>query len=228
MRDRGAASPGLVPIGELGGRRLAEGEPDLRGWPVVASTGDRIGTVAELLVDVSAGEVAALAVATAGADRASLARWADLPHVVLPLEHADIDMQRQAVVPDAIGRARLYTLERDAGSMTVDAGGRGAALRSAPAMGSAAPDAPLPSSVRAGARPANAEVTIEHTEDGEQVVRVPIVEERLVVQPVVTDVLVIRKRAVRDAQVVEADLRRERLDVHDSTRPGRDDAERRR
>ena len=58
-------------------------------------------------------------------------------------------------------------------------------------------------------------VTVERTADGGEVVRVPIVEEELVVErrPVVKEVLVIRKRAVRDERVVEADLRREQLHV---------------
>ena len=58
-------------------------------------------------------------------------------------------------------------------------------------------------------------VTVEHTADGGSVIRVPIVEEQLVVErrPVVREVLVIRKRAVERQQVVEADLRRERVDV---------------
>jgi uncharacterized protein (TIGR02271 family) len=44
---------------------------------------------------------------------------------------------------------------------------------------------------------------------------VPVVEEELVVErrPVVKEVVVIRKRAVQEEQVVEADLRRERIDV---------------
>ena len=58
-------------------------------------------------------------------------------------------------------------------------------------------------------------MTVERTADGGEVVRVPIVEEELVVErrPVVKEVLVIRKRAVRDERVVEADLRREQLHV---------------
>ena len=211
------AAAGLVPIGELGGRRLADGEPDLRGWEVRASSGDTLGVVADLLVDTAAGEIAALAVVPP--DRArTLARWADGAHVVLPVEQVEIDASRRAVVPDAIGRARLYVLERSAGP-ALDLPEHGS-LRSAPALGTTPSDAPLPSTVHAAPRPADADVTIERTADGEEVVRVPIVEERLVVQPVVTDVLVIRKRAVADTRVVEADLRRERLDVDDTTRDG--------
>ena len=211
------AVAGLVPLGELGGRRLADGEPDLRGWEVRASSGDVLGVVADLLVDTAAGEIAALAVVPPEHAR-TIERWRDGAHVVLPVEQVDIDASRRAVVPDAIGRARLYALERGA-APAFDLADQGS-LRSAPAMGTPPRDAPLPSTVHAAPRPADADVTIERTADGEEVVRVPIVEERLVVQPVVTDVLVIRKRAVADSRVVEADLRRERLDVHDTTRDG--------
>jgi hypothetical protein len=206
-----------VPLGELAGRRLAEGEPDPRGWDVLASTGGRLGTVADLLVDVEAGEVAALALVPADADR-RLSGWRDGPHVVLPMEHVELDAARRAVVPDAVGRARLYVLERDSGTARL---ADTPPARSAPAMGVAA-DAPLPPGVRTAPLPPEAEVTVERGEDGEETVRVPIVEERLVVQPVVTEVLVIRKRKVSDAQVVEADLRREKLEVHDPTRTDAD------
>ncbi|MDF1503653.1 DUF2382 domain-containing protein [Roseisolibacter sp. H3M3-2] len=58
-------------------------------------------------------------------------------------------------------------------------------------------------------------VTVERQADGGQVIRVPVVEEELVVErrPVVKEVVVIRKRAVADERVVEAELRRERLEV---------------
>ena len=58
-------------------------------------------------------------------------------------------------------------------------------------------------------------VTVERTADGEEIIRVPIVREELVVErrPVVKEVLVIRKRAAHDDRVIEADLRRERVDV---------------
>ena len=58
-------------------------------------------------------------------------------------------------------------------------------------------------------------VTVQRTADGGEIVRVPVVEEELVVErrPVVKEVVVIRKRAMRDERVVSADLRRERIEV---------------
>jgi sporulation protein YlmC with PRC-barrel domain len=72
---------------------------------------------------------------------------------------------------------------------------------------------------RAGAAPPAATthpgVTVERSAEGEEVIRVPIVREELVVErrPVVKEVIVIRKRAAREERVIEADLRRERLEV---------------
>jgi hypothetical protein len=72
---------------------------------------------------------------------------------------------------------------------------------------------------RAGAAPPSAAahpgVTVQRTAEGEEIISVPIVREELVVErrPVVKEVVVIRKRAAREERVVEADLRRERLEV---------------
>ncbi len=56
---------------------------------------------------------------------------------------------------------------------------------------------------------------LEGTEPAEGEIRIPIVEEELVIEkrPVVREVLVIRKRVVTETRDVEADLRRERVEV---------------
>lgn len=81
------------------------------------------------------------------------------------------------------------------------------------------------------------EVTVERraVTDGQladdlpdDVIRIPIVEEEIVVEkrPVVREELIVRKRAVQDTEIVEADVRRERVDIEDRThaRQSRDDA----
>ena len=45
------------------------------------------------------------------------------------------------------------------------------------------------------------------------VVEIPIIEERLVKQPVVTEVVRVRKNAVSDTHEVQADLRKEDVEV---------------
>ena len=59
---------------------------------------------------------------------------------------------------------------------------------------------------------------IKHlSEIGDQEIRVPVTEEEIVVEkrPVVKEEIVVTKRAVEETQNVEADVRRERVDVDD-------------
>ena len=165
--------------------RLAAGEPDIRGWHLIGADGHPLGVVEELLVDARTDEVAALAIAAGGALS------------VLPMRAAEIDPGRR-VVQAALTREQFAAIPR------------GAVER--PVTGADAGRARAHVADRAADHPG---VTVERTADGGEVVRVPIVEEELVVErrPVVKEVLVIRKRAVRDEQVVEADLRREQLHV---------------
>jgi uncharacterized protein (TIGR02271 family) len=57
------------------------------------------------------------------------------------------------------------------------------------------------------------------TEFGEDEIRIPVTEEEIVVEkrPVVKEEIVIRKHAVQDTEQVEADVRKERVDVEDNT-----------
>jgi len=178
---------GAVPLADLTGHRMADDEPDVRGWDVVAPDGERIGRVHELLVDRASAEVAAVVVdlALPSADGAS--------RVVRPIESVSLDERRRAVVAeDAVVTARgaSHVLEeRDVHHPHAD-------------------DAPP------------AAVSVERSGD-EEIVRVPIVEERLVVErrPVVTEVVTIRKRVVPGGErVVEADLRKERVEVERTDR----------
>ena len=57
-----------------------------------------------------------------------------------------------------------------------------------------------------------------NVEIGEDEIRIPVVEEEVVVEkrPVVKEEIVVKKHAVNDERTVEADLRRERVDVDES------------
>lgn len=70
---------------------VADGEPDVRGWHVYASTGREIGTVTDLLVDVEAGEVVMLDVDLRRNDQ----------HTFVPIRAAWIDHGTRRVVLDA-------------------------------------------------------------------------------------------------------------------------------
>lgn len=188
---------GAVPLAELSAHRMADDEPDVRGWDVVAPDGEPIGRVRELLVDRASAEVAAVVadLTMRAADDASA--------VVLPVERVALDEGRRAVVArDAV------VADRTPPNVLEDREVRRPRIGDLGAL----PDDAAP-----------AGVSVERSGD-EEIVRVPIVEERLVVErrPVVTEVVTIRKRLVRDGErTVEADLRKERVEVErtDEGRP---------
>lgn len=55
--DRETAHPRVTPLRNLNRYRIAEGDPDVRGWEVVGGDGRRIGSVNDLLVDTAEGKV---------------------------------------------------------------------------------------------------------------------------------------------------------------------------
>ena len=181
----------LVPLSSAPGFRLAPGEPDIRGWGLFANNGDRIGTVEELLIDPSTDEVRALLISKTGAGAAGSGGG-----LVFPIEHVSFDEARHAVMTDITAEAfrslRSYELDDQRSQAT----------------------APV-AETSGQSRSTQTSATVERTADGEQVIRVPIVEEQLVVErrPVVKEVVVIRKRAVQESRVIDADLRKERLEI---------------
>lgn len=183
---------GYVPLGELTGLRMASDEPDVRGWDVLTLDSQPLGQVDDLLVDRELGEIVAAVVLATTAHGAR--------RLVFPVERLGI----------VEGRARTLVAE----DATVDDGAPSAVVDAerGPRVEQRSAQVQEPDTHAGPAGATSHDVTVERTAD-EEIVRVPVVEERLVVQPVVTDTIVIRKRAVRDEQTVEADLRRERLDV---------------
>lgn len=71
--------------------RVADGEPDIKGWAVYASTGRELGKVDDLMVDVEACEVVMLDVDLRRGDR----------HSLVPIRAAWIDHAARRVVLDA-------------------------------------------------------------------------------------------------------------------------------
>jgi len=71
--------------------KVADGEPDIRGWTVFASTGRELGVIDELLVDSEAREVVMLDIDLKRDDR----------HTLAPLRAAWIDRPAKRVVVDA-------------------------------------------------------------------------------------------------------------------------------
>jgi hypothetical protein len=103
LRDEAGVGPNpsdarrLVPLRELDDYKVAEGEPDIRGWNVYTATGREIGDIEDLLVDVEMGEVVMVDVDLKRDDRHTLApikaAWIDRPNrrVVLNTTMFDVD-----------------------------------------------------------------------------------------------------------------------------------------
>ncbi|HEX6371703.1 MAG TPA: PRC-barrel domain-containing protein [Longimicrobium sp.] len=107
----------VVPLGQLDDFRVAEGEPDVRGWEVLASDGRKIGEVDELLVDTSAMKVRYLDV---DVDGGMVAGGTDR-HVLIPIGYARLDEGRDRVLVDALASADLGGVPSyDQGPLTRD------------------------------------------------------------------------------------------------------------
>ena len=183
----------LVPLSASPEFRLAPGEPDIRGWGLFANSGNRVGTVDEILIDPETNEVGALVItkevpgATGGG------------RIALPIDRVSIDEQQRAVFSDAATDVSDSLPSHDEPRQAEPSNARGVAGDVAARTGGASVTG----------------ATVERMADGEQVIKVPIVEEELVVErrPVVKEVVVIRKRPVQESRTVEADLRKERLEI---------------
>ena len=81
----------LIPLREMDGFKVAEGEPDIRGWNVRTLAGREIGEVEDLLVDRNLGEVVMLDVNLANSDR----------HTLAPIRAVQIDRVKRSVIIDS-------------------------------------------------------------------------------------------------------------------------------
>jgi hypothetical protein len=206
--DRDDRSSHLIPLRSLSDQRLAPDEPDVRGWELLDAEGTPRGSVAELLVEPTTSEVAALAITSLGGAHEAY---------VVPMERVQIDERHHRVRTDLLpsqlaAMPRLTSATSPAQPVaTPPAPTAARPTAQPPAQSPARPTAPSPTPQQQ----AHPGVTVERTTDGDEIVRVPIVEEELVIErrPVVKEVVVIRKRAIQEDRVVAADLRRERVDV---------------
>lgn len=81
----------LVPMSTLDSWRVAEGEPDIRGWEVQTVSNRQLGTVRDLMIDASAGEVVLLDVDLPGTDT----------HTLIPIRVVQIDRVRRVILMDS-------------------------------------------------------------------------------------------------------------------------------
>ena len=76
----------VVPLDELDDYQVSEGDPDVRGWDVIASDGRKIGEVDELLVDTQAMKVRYLDVDLS--DEVIANAGGEDRHVLIPIGYA--------------------------------------------------------------------------------------------------------------------------------------------
>jgi uncharacterized protein (TIGR02271 family) len=89
----------VMSLNDLPGYKVAEGEPDIRGWDVMASDGQRLGRVDDLLVDTQANKV----------------RYVDVEggtqgHVTIPIGYARLERDRNQVLVDRLSNDQFQAL----------------------------------------------------------------------------------------------------------------------
>jgi photosynthetic reaction center H subunit len=96
----------VVPLDQLDDFEVADGDPDVRGWKVLASDGRRIGEVDNLLIDTAAMKVRYLDVdledglGDAGEDR----------HILVPIGYARLDESEDHVFVDSLTSTELSSM----------------------------------------------------------------------------------------------------------------------
>ena len=95
QEDLARGTPQLAPLSELDGFKVAEGDPDIRGWDVLAADGTKVGEVEDLLVDTAQMRVRYLDVELDD-DRFGV----DDRHVLLPIGQARLDDDDDNVLVD--------------------------------------------------------------------------------------------------------------------------------
>ena len=185
---------GLRRLHELDDYEVADGNADVRGWEVRDNDGRRLGRVHDLIVSVSELRVRYLDIDAE-----------DGGHALIPVEAAQIDGVHDDVVVNDVSVIRRNYQRTGSDSGHVEAHRHLDA--SVPTTPRRQVGAPVPTDA---VRPLHASPA---TASGE--IRVPLVHEEAVIEkrPVVREEIVIRRRMVRDDRPVEADLRRERLDI---------------
>ena len=133
----------VVPLDQLNDFKVADGDPDVRGWEVLASDGRRIGEVDELLIDTNAMKVRYLDVEVEDGLMAEPDR-----HVLVPIGYARLDRDRDCVVVDNVASGDLRAmpaydhapLTRDFETQVRDSWGAGSTASTGLNTGGAADD----------------------------------------------------------------------------------------
>jgi uncharacterized protein (TIGR02271 family) len=231
----------LMPLSRMSDFKVAEHDQDVRGWKVVARDGDTIGKVDDLLIDTTANRVRFLGV---DLDRSLLSGRSHSGHVLIPIESVRLDRHDRVLLDSVGSSEILTLPTYDASSFGAGALHEGHRLdtdrearltlseeelalgKRRVASGEVEVGKRVETQqVRESVPVTREEVTIERRpatgtstaptiEEGE--IHVPLSHEEVIVEKRVVpkEELVIKKHEVQGEQVVEDEVRRERVEVN--------------
>lgn len=259
MTDRNAprtpaGTARLTRLDDLDDYKVADGEPDVRGWDVKGADGRKLGEVKSLIVDPAAREVRFLEVQLDKDLFPDRKLSDDERRVCIPIGAARLDRDNEKVLVDRLpmdrlagapryGRERITTdRERALGDYYGNTGEQPAHRDNAKHLTLSEEQLAVGRrKVEAGEVTVHKTVETEHVKQqvptmheevsierhparagasndvqiGEDEVRIPVMAEEVVVEKraVPTEEIVVSKHAVRGEKTVEADLKREKVNV---------------
>ncbi len=232
----------MKPMKELHDYKVEPGDPDPRGWNVVARDGRHLGKVRDLVVDTSAMKVRQLIVdpepdATAGRS--------EYDSMLLDIQDVDVRNDSRQVIANATSSEQWYAADTQydrSSSATADYGRSPATSTGERTLTRAEEEVAIGKrEVSSGEARVSKHVETErvstpvtrrreelvverrpvhdeqrgHASISDDEVRIPLREEEVVVEkrPVIKEEVFIGKRTVEEHDTVETDVRRERFDI---------------
>jgi sporulation protein YlmC with PRC-barrel domain len=98
----------VIPLDQLDDYEVAEGDPDVRGWEVIASDGRRIGEVDELLIDTQAMKVRYLDVDLS--NDVLVGAGTEDRHVLIPIGYARLEADDSRVRIENLASDQISSL----------------------------------------------------------------------------------------------------------------------
>jgi hypothetical protein len=105
---------GLAPIDDTD-FKVADGDPDPRGWDVISADGREIGEIDDLIVDTAAHKVRYL-VCELDEDELGLADEQDL-HILIPAGRARLSPDDKKLMLDGVTSSQIVSMPRYTGSI---------------------------------------------------------------------------------------------------------------
>jgi uncharacterized protein (TIGR02271 family) len=93
----------IVPLDELNDFKVAEGDPDVRGWDVISAEGRKVGEVENLLVDTAAMKVRYLEVEIDD----DVLDTDEERRILIPIGYARLDQDDDQIFVDALSQQKL-------------------------------------------------------------------------------------------------------------------------